>query len=80
VYNISGSKVYRIGDLIPLIEKEVGRSLETKVNPKFLRPTDEPIIFGDSSRLVEHTGWKQEYALEQTVQDMIAYWRSKLGR
>ncbi len=80
VYNISGSKVYRIGDLIPLIESEVGRKLETKVNPKFLRPTDEPIIFGDSSRLVEHTGWKQEYTLQQTVQDMIAYWRKKLAR
>jgi GDP-4-dehydro-6-deoxy-D-mannose reductase len=78
VYNISGEKVYRIGDLIPMIEAEVGRKLETRVNPRFLRPTDEPIIFGDSSRLKADTGWIQRYALEQTVRDMIAYWRSKL--
>lgn len=79
VYNISGAKVYRIGDLIPLIEAEVGRKLETTVNPKFLRPTDEPIIYGSSDRLIAHTGWQQRIPLEQTVRDMIAYWRSKPG-
>ncbi|MBI1192377.1 MAG: NAD-dependent epimerase/dehydratase family protein [Bacteroidetes bacterium] len=78
VYNISGERVYRIADLIPMIEAEIGRKLETRVNPKFLRPTDEPIIFGDSSRLKADTGWVQEYTLDQTVKDMIAYWRTKL--
>jgi GDP-4-dehydro-6-deoxy-D-mannose reductase len=78
VYNISGETVYRIADLIPMIEAEIGRTLETRVNPKFLRPTDEPIIFGDSSRLKADTGWKQEYDLGTTVKDMIAYWRTKL--
>jgi len=78
VYNISGERVYRIADLIPMIEAEIGRTLETKVNPKFLRPTDEPIIFGDSTRLKADTGWVQEYTLDQTVKDMIAYWRTKL--
>ena len=78
VYNISGETVYRIADLIPMIEAEIGRTLETRVNPKFLRPTVEPIIFGDSSRLKADTGWKQEYDLGTTVKDMIAYWRTKL--
>ncbi len=78
VYNISGERVYRIAELIPMIEAEIGRKLETRVNPKFLRPTDEPIIFGDSSRLKADTGWVQQFALDQTVRDMIAYWREKL--
>ncbi len=78
VYNISGERVYRIADLIPMIEAEIGRKLEVQVNPKFLRPTDEPIIFGDSSRLKADTGWIQQYTLDQTVKDMIAYWRTKL--
>lgn len=78
VYNISGQKVYKIGDIIPIIEKEVGQTLETEVNPAFLRPTDEPIIFGDSSKLMNDTGWTQEYSLDRTVSDMIAYWRQKL--
>lgn len=77
VYNISGQHVYKIAELIPMIEEEIGRKVETKVNPKFLRPTDEPIIYGDSSKLKNDTGWEQKYTLRQTVKDMIAYIRSK---
>ncbi|MFT7588987.1 MAG: GDP-4-dehydro-6-deoxy-D-mannose reductase [Limisphaerales bacterium] len=77
VYNISGENVYQIAEIIPMIEAEIGMKLKTKINPKFLRPTDEPIIFGDSSRLKRDTGWKQEYSLQQTVKDMIAYLRAK---
>ncbi|MEZ5014757.1 MAG: GDP-mannose 4,6-dehydratase [Chitinophagales bacterium] len=77
VYNISGEKVYTISEIIPFIEKQIGKKVETEVDPALLRPTDEPIIFGDSSRLKKDTGWKQEYDLETTISDMIAYVRSK---
>jgi GDP-4-dehydro-6-deoxy-D-mannose reductase len=42
-----------------------------------LRPTDEPIIYGDSSKLKNDTGWEQQYPLEQTIKDMIDYIRNK---
>jgi GDP-4-dehydro-6-deoxy-D-mannose reductase len=76
-YNISGQNVYQIGDLIPMIESVIGQKLQTEVNPAFLRPTDEPIIYGDSSKLKNDTGWEQKVPLQQTVEDMIAYLRSK---
>jgi nucleoside-diphosphate-sugar epimerase len=76
-YNISGEKVYTISEIIPIIEKEIGKKVKTEVDPKLLRPTDEPIIFGDSSKLKKHTGWKQSYDLETTIKDMINYLRSK---
>lgn len=51
VYNISGNKVYLINEIIPIIENYMGIKLPVEVDPKLLRPTDEPIIFGDSSKL-----------------------------
>jgi GDP-4-dehydro-6-deoxy-D-mannose reductase len=78
VYNISGSSVYQVSEIIRLIEKIMNRKFETEVDPSLLRPTDEPIIYGDSTRLKNDTGWKQQYSLEQTLTDMIAYWRSNL--
>lgn len=78
-YNICGSKKYKIKDLIRVIEDCVGVQLEPVVDKKLLRPTDEKIISGDSERLIKKTGWCQSYSIEQTIKDMVFYWRKKLG-
>jgi GDP-4-dehydro-6-deoxy-D-mannose reductase len=78
VYNISGSKVYQISELITLIETVMNRKFDLEVDPSLMRPTDEPIIYGDSTRLSKDTGWKQRYPLEQTLKDMIVYWQQNL--
>lgn len=77
VYNISGNKVYTISEIIPIIENYMGMQLPYEVDPKLLRPTDEPIIYGDSSKLKKDTGWEQQYDLATTIRDMIDYLRSK---
>ncbi len=77
VYNVSGEKVYRIGDLIPLIERELSISLKVVVDPTLLRPSDEPLIVGNSDRLKACTGWQQQYTLEETIADMVAYLKRK---
>lgn len=74
-YNISGEKVYEISEIIPIIENYMGMKLEFEIDENLLRPTDEPIIYGDSTRLKTDTGWKQEYELKTTIKDMIDYLR-----
>ncbi len=76
-YNISGQKVYKIADLIPIIKKEIGKDFGLFVDPKLLRPSDEPIIYGDSTKLIQDTGWTQKYTIDQTIIDMIQYVRNK---
>ena len=66
-----------IQDIIPIIEKYMGITLPYEIDSTLLRPTDEPIIYGDSSRLKKDTGWKQSYTLETTIKDMIDYLRSR---
>ncbi|WP_022932599.1 GDP-mannose 4,6-dehydratase [Treponema bryantii] len=77
VYNISSEFIYEISDLIKLIEKNIKHELKLIVDPKLLRPTDEKIIVGDITKLKRDTGWKQEISMEQTIADMLNYWRQK---
>ena len=79
VYNISGDNVYLISYIIDIIKKNSKVDIETKLDPGLLRPTDEPIIFGDSTKLKICTGWKQQYSIEQTIIDMLDYWRKKIN-
>ena len=53
--------------------------LSIETDPALLRPSDEKVIFGDSSKLVAATGWKQEIPLARTLDDMLAYWRAAYG-
>ena len=78
VYNISSEHIYKMSDIVEIIEKQIGHKLKIKVDPKLLRPTDEKIIVGDVTKLKRDTGWKQMIPIEQTVADMLEYWRKKI--
>jgi nucleoside-diphosphate-sugar epimerase len=78
VYNVSGEKVYQISDIIEIIKKHSTAHIEIEVDSRLLRPTDEPVIFGNSTKLVNCTGWRQQYSLEKTIVDMLEYWRKNV--
>jgi len=76
-YNFSGDQAYLIGDLLQKVVDITGITPKIWQDPALMRPTDEPIIFGDATKLKEHTGWSQQYAIDTTLKDMVAYWRNK---
>ncbi|MBI5797505.1 GDP-mannose 4,6-dehydratase [Candidatus Woesearchaeota archaeon] len=78
VYNISGEKAYLIKDILDIILRQTKLNPEIVVDPKLLRPADEKIIFGDNTKLKAHTAWEQKIPIEQTIKDMLDYWRQVL--
>ena len=75
VYNVSSEHIYQMEDIVKMIENAIGHKLERKVDPALMRPTDERIIVGDVGKLKADTGWTQEIPMEQTIADMLEYWR-----
>ena len=45
---------------------------------KFLRPEELNNLKGDSSKLIEKTGWKPKYTFETMLVEMVEYWILKL--
>ena len=78
-YNISGATTYRIGEIVDTLKAASRVPLEVRTDPALLRPSDEKVIFGDSSLLMAATGWAQEIPLRQTLDDMLSYWRRLLA-
>lgn len=75
VYNVSSEYVYQMKDIVALIENQIGHSFKISVDKDLIRPTDERIIVGDITKLKRDTGWKQNITMEQTISDMLDYWR-----
>ena len=75
VYNISSEYIYEMSDIVIMIEQQLRHKLELFVDPSLIRPTDEKVIVGNIDKLKSDTGWKQEISMEQTIRDMLDYWR-----
>lgn len=76
VYNISSEHVYRMTDIVKIIEKQIEHQLKLNIDPQLIRTTDEKIIVGDVTKLKKDTGWEQTVLMEQTIADMLDYWRN----
>jgi GDP-4-dehydro-6-deoxy-D-mannose reductase len=50
------------------------------VDPSRLRPSDNPVIAGDRSRITAEAGWTPRIPIEQTLGDLLKYWRHETAR
>ena len=64
---------YILDKLISLSKKEI----KIEIDETKLRPSDEPIILGDNSKITKATGWKPEINIDKTILDSLNYWRKK---
>jgi GDP-4-dehydro-6-deoxy-D-mannose reductase len=75
VYNVCSGRDVSIGGIADLLLDLAGTSLELEIDPSLVRPIEVPVLRGDPGRLAGATGWKPEIPLEQTLADVLAYWR-----
>ena len=79
-YNIGGTYTCTIDDmlnhLISLSSKKDQIRVET--DPERLRPIDADLQVPDTTKFYKHTGWKPEISFEQTMQDLLDYWRERM--
>ena len=48
------------------------------VDPEQHRPNDNPIVLGDRSRIERELGWTPAIPLDQTLTDLLDYWRKEV--
>jgi GDP-4-dehydro-6-deoxy-D-mannose reductase len=78
VYNIATGSGIRIRELLNRIIALANVEVKIEVDPDRLRPSDVEILIGDSSKFRADTGWEPRIPFEQTLQDLLAYWRRTL--
>jgi len=78
-YNIGGSHSCTIGDMLRhLLSNSTRKDIEVKVDPARLRPIDADLQVPDTRKFQSHTGWKPEIPFEQTMRDLLEYWRERV--
>lgn len=76
VYNIGSGNSYLIKDVLDMLISLSTVKIEIQQDPSLLRPTDNPELRADSSKIHNLTGWKPEINLEQSLKDTLDYYRN----
>src|SRR5205085_161431 len=76
-YNIASGRAWRIRDVLDLLLGMTKVKIEVRQDPARLRPSDVPILLGDSSKFRAATGWAPTIPFEQTLRDMLEHWRAR---
>ena len=77
IYNICSGKGHSLKDIITLVADKLGVKASIKIDESLVRPKDNMIIVGDNTKINAHVGWKPSISLEDTLDDMIEYWKKQ---
>jgi GDP-4-dehydro-6-deoxy-D-mannose reductase len=77
LYNISSGRAVKISDILQSLLAMTEAKIEVTEDPARMRPSDLPILTGDSSKFRKATGWSPQIPLETTLKDLLDYWRQR---
>ena len=77
VYNLCRGRAWSIREVLDLLLSMTKAKIEVRQDPARLRPSDVPVLLGDSSKFAKATGWAPTIPFEQTLRDMLDYWRAR---
>lgn len=78
VYNIAAGKAWSIREMLDMLLSMSTAEIKIETDPKRLRPSDVPVLLGDASKLKDATGWQATIPFEQTLKDLLNYWRERV--
>jgi GDPmannose 4,6-dehydratase len=81
-YNIGGAFHCTVGDILEKLLSLSPRRADIDVvpDPERFRPIDADLQVPDTSKFRAHTGWQPEISFDQTMQDLLDYWRNAVTR
>jgi len=77
VYNLCSGRDYSIQKVLDLLLGMTKTKIEVRQDRMRLRPSDVPVLLGDCSKFKRATGWEPVIPFEQTLQDMLDFWRAR---
>ena len=80
VYNIGSGRAWSIQRVLELMLQESRVTIRVEEDSTRLRPSDTPVMYCDATKFRAQTGWEPTVQLEQSLRDILDYWRARIGR
>jgi len=80
VYNVGRGKCWSIREMLDILLTHSKVKIRTQEDPARLRPSDVKILWADTAKFQRATGWEPVIPFEQTLADLLEYWRERVRR
>lgn len=80
VYNIGSGTESSLRRILNLLLTMSRMLIRVKKDASRMRPSDVSVLVADATAFRSKTGWKPEISLEQSLYDLLEYWRAKLRK
>lgn len=74
-YNIGGATTMKVGEFLERLVSLAKAPIPTRCNSNLLRPADVTLQIPCIDKFVQATGWKAEIPFDQSMADLLDYWR-----
>lgn len=78
-YNVTSGRCISIEQGVRMLVEISGLKVKIVQESSRMRSYDIHQLHGDASRIGKDLGWRAEITLEQTMKDLLSYWRAKEG-
>jgi GDP-4-dehydro-6-deoxy-D-mannose reductase len=81
VYNLCSGRAWAIKEVLDfMLAESKCRTIAVQEDPARLRPSDVPVLIGDATKANRAVGWAAKIPFEQTLRDVLEYWRARYRR
>jgi len=78
VYNIGSGTSHTVRELLETLIRLSGREVAIVQDPARLRPVEVPAVMADIRKFKACTGWEPVIPFEQSMRDVLEYWREQV--
>ncbi len=79
-YNIGGTHSCTVRKMLEhLLSLSSRKDIKVEIDLERLRPIDADLQVPDTGKFHRHTGWQPQISFEQTMRDLLDYWRERIA-
>jgi GDP-4-dehydro-6-deoxy-D-mannose reductase len=78
-YNVGTGQTLSMQEVLDRLLALARVQVTVRQRSGLIRRTETPAVRADAAKLRRETGWAPRFSLDQTLTDMLAYWRQKQG-
>jgi GDP-4-dehydro-6-deoxy-D-mannose reductase len=78
VYNLGSGTAHTVQALLDTLINASPMAIEVVQDAALMRSVDVPCMVADCSHVREHTGWQADIPFEQSLHDVLDYWREQV--
>lgn len=78
-YNVCSGVDIAISEIVERLVSFAENPIEVVIDPTRMRPSDQPAVRGDATRLRADTGWAPIYPIDDALRAALQWWRAELS-